>query len=87
MYPNLYERVQISVQTEESWLQQISMQQPSEYLGFLAFAGGRGNSGLKLDNQPVRKGSRADAESRWCKSTLNYWANLLISSSLSHLIS
>nr|XP_048280884.1 glutamate-rich protein 6 [Myodes glareolus] len=30
MYPNLYERVQISVQTEESWLQQISKQQPKK---------------------------------------------------------
>ena len=40
MYPNLYERVQISVQTEESWLQQISKQQPSEYLSFFCWRAG-----------------------------------------------
>uniref|UniRef100_A0A8C8W322 Glutamate rich 6 n=1 Tax=Peromyscus maniculatus bairdii TaxID=230844 RepID=A0A8C8W322_PERMB len=34
MYPSLYERVQISVQTEESWLQQISAQkQPPSWKG------------------------------------------------------
>ncbi|XP_057612709.1 glutamate-rich protein 6 [Chionomys nivalis] len=36
MYPSLYERVQISVQTEESWLQQISKKEPSEYFDSLA---------------------------------------------------
>ncbi|XP_013203610.1 glutamate-rich protein 6 [Microtus ochrogaster] len=30
MYPSLYERVQISIQTEESWLQQISKKEPKK---------------------------------------------------------
>lgn len=65
MYPSLYERVQISVQTEESWLQQISKKEPSEYFDSSAVAGW-GLDG-KLENQPVWRGSRADAESRQCE--------------------
>lgn len=48
MYPSLYERVQISVQTEESWLQQISKKEPSEYFDSSAVAGWGLGAGLQI---------------------------------------
>lgn len=48
MYPSLYERVQISVQTEESWLQQISKKERSEYFDSLAVAGWGLGVGLQI---------------------------------------
>jgi hypothetical protein len=65
MYPSLYERVQMSVQTEdESWLQRISAKkQISESFDCLGFIG---RLACKLEVQLVRKVIRAAAESGQC---------------------
>lgn len=58
MYPSLYERVQISVQTEDSWLQQISKKEPSEYFDSLAVAGWGLGVGLQIGKSASVEGQQ-----------------------------